>query len=88
MIKAPNESVSEVEPNGWMHANLFLKWILWTVVHCREYSALDPSCNLFLHLFTMMLMICGWDQISLEKNSEYETAVLVASAFKRVSEFS
>ncbi|KAK9721811.1 DDE superfamily endonuclease [Popillia japonica] len=27
MINAPNESVSEAQPNGWMNAELFLKWM-------------------------------------------------------------
>ncbi|KAK9729596.1 CENP-B N-terminal DNA-binding domain [Popillia japonica] len=27
MINAPNESVGEAQPNGWMNAELFLKWM-------------------------------------------------------------
>ncbi|CAH1987730.1 unnamed protein product [Acanthoscelides obtectus] len=34
MINAPNESVGEAQPNGWMNAELFLKWMQ----HFVQYS--------------------------------------------------
>lgn len=34
MINAPHESVGEAQPNGWMNAELFLKWMS----HFKRYS--------------------------------------------------
>lgn len=37
MINSPNESVAEVQPNGWMNSELFLKWM----AHFVKYT--NPS---------------------------------------------